>query len=175
MGGQSRIARFAKRAAETMSALAAPLEERGVIRAMAPELRAAFAREMARAEEALARGDEEAAIEHLGRGHMLGSYFCFSHFLSHMGMLRVGLRRRDAREVRVQALRVAGTIGTRLLVPFFGITGNPGSADRPIGARYPLPADIAALLAKQSFPVWGRAKARATRVSTPPPPRKAAH
>ena len=113
---------------------------------------------MRRAEEAFARGDDATAVHHYGRGHIVGSYFCFSHLLSHAGMLRVGLRKRDWREVRVQALRVTGTLGTRLFVPFFGITGNPGSADRPIGSRYPIPSDLAEILARQSLPVWRREK-----------------
>jgi hypothetical protein len=154
----SRVARASRFVADKMTSLAAPLERRGWIRTMSPELRAAFTSELANAEAAFARGDEDAAMHHYGRGHMLGSYFCFSHLLSHAGMLRVGLRRGDWREVRVQGLRALGTIGTRALVPFFGVTGNPGSADRPIGSRYELPPDVAALLARQSLPVWGPAK-----------------
>ena len=151
----------AHRIGRGLAAIAAPFERRGWIRAMSPELRAAFEAEVAQAEAAFARGDDDEAVTRFGRGHILGSYFCTSHFLAHAGMLRVAVRRARWREASTQALRLAGTFGTRLFVPFFGVTGNPGSGDRPIGARYALPVEYSDLLARQKHPRW-----RVSRVSS---------
>ncbi len=146
---------FVARAVEAaVRAVASVGERRGWLMAMEPALQAAFAREHALAREAYDERDYERALHHIGRAHILGSHFWSTHFKSHWLMLEIGWRKRDACELWIQTLRTVGTFGTRLLAPFFGTTGNPGSAQFGVGARFELPADLEALLRRQRFTDW---------------------
>ena len=84
--------------------------------------------------------------------HVLGSFYAITHGYSHLAHLQIDWRRRSARGVVVQALRLMGTPFTRLLVPFFGVTGHPGSSDRAAGTRWPIDAELQTLLDAQPRP-----------------------
>jgi len=127
---------------------------RGWLMALDPRLRAAFDAEYAAACAAFAAGDDDAAVHHVGRAHILGSHFMATHVRAHWLMLRIGLRQRNPYEIWIQLLRTTGSFGTRLLAPFFGTTGNPGLAEFSAGARFPLGGDLAPLLALQDFTRW---------------------
>jgi hypothetical protein len=137
-------------------AVAAAGEARGWLMALHPTLGAAFAEEHAQAVRAYDAGDVDTAMRHIERAHILGSHFWSTHLRAHWLMLKIGLRRRDPREVVVQSLRTVGTFGTRLLAPFFGTTGNPGSAAHSVGDRCEIAPDLAALLALQELTDWRR-------------------
>jgi hypothetical protein len=146
---------FWARAVEAaVRAVASVGERRGWLMTMQPTLQAGFEREHALARQACEERDYERALHHIGRAHILGSHFWSTHFKSHWLMLEIGWHKRDAYEVWIQTLRTAGTFGTRLLAPFFGTTGNPGSAQFGVGARFDLPADLEALLRLQRFTDW---------------------
>jgi hypothetical protein len=112
------------------------------------------ARERAEAVAAFAAGDLDRAVYHIERAHILGSHFWSTHLAAHWLMLRIGWRRHDGYEVFIQTLRTIGTFGTRLLAPFFGTTGNPGTAQYSVGDRFAIADDLGALLALQQFTTW---------------------
>ncbi len=77
---------------------------------MHPTLRAAFDAELQCAERALANDSLEEAFAHLERAHVLGQWYVRSHLISHVGMLRIGWRRRDLREIFGQLVRIPGVV-----------------------------------------------------------------
>jgi hypothetical protein len=127
---------------------------RGWLMAMHPDLAAAFTREHALALAAYDAGDLDGAVGHIERAHILGSHFWSTHLRAHWLMLRIGVRKHDPYEVFIQALRTTGTFGTRLLAPFFGTTGNPGTAQYSVGDRFAIAPELTALLDRQSFTTW---------------------
>ncbi|MEW5688214.1 MAG: DUF3703 domain-containing protein [Pseudomonadota bacterium] len=108
-----------------------------------PERRAAYATEAAAAREALADGDLDAAFARLERAHILGQPWAGAHSWTHWMMLRVGWRRRDAREVAGQLLRLAagGVFSWLGRAP----AGNTGGADVSAFRPMPYPEDLEAL------------------------------
>lgn len=85
----------------------------------------AYEQEVARADQALQRGDFEAAFSHLERAHVLAQRLTGRHTFIHWRMLVAGLRRGDMREVFGQVPRiVASILFSRLWVP----RGNNGRA-----------------------------------------------
>jgi hypothetical protein len=127
---------------------------RGWLMKLDPRLRAAFDSEYQAARAAFDADEIALAVEHIGRAHIMGSHFCTTHVRAHWLMLRIGWRRRDVYELWIQALRVTGSLGTRLMAPFFGTTGNPGMAEYGAGARFPLSAELAPLFDLQEFTRW---------------------
>lgn len=106
-------------------------------------LRSALRIELALAHEYTSRGDFDAAFSHLERAHILSQRFTFAHAGVHLRMLHVGWKRRDAREVAGQSIRiVAALVFSRLWVP----VGNTGGANVSAFRSMPLPADLATLL-----------------------------
>jgi hypothetical protein len=106
-------------------------------------LRAAFDAEWDQARAALRAHDLDAAFGHLERAHILGQRSTARHVRTHVAMLRIGWRRRDAREVAGQLPRIlAAALFSWLWVP----VGNSGGAN--VGALRPMavPADLRALL-----------------------------
>ncbi|MGB5104638.1 MAG: DUF3703 domain-containing protein, partial [Steroidobacteraceae bacterium] len=82
-------------------------------------------------------------FRHLERAHILGQRSTRLHVRSHVGMLGVGWRRRDAREVSGQLARiVAAALFSRLWVP----VGNTGGANVSAMRSMPVPADLRAIL-----------------------------
>lgn len=106
-------------------------------------LRAAFADEMRLSGDARRAGDLAAAFAHLERAHILGQRSTWRHVRSHLGMLRIGWHRRDAREVAGQLARlVAATLFSRIWVP----VGNTGGANVSAMRPMPVPDDLRRLL-----------------------------
>jgi len=94
---------------------------------MHPTLEAAFNAEVQRAERALANDDLADAFAHLERAHVLGQWYVKPHVMTHLGVLRVGWRRRDLREIFGQLLRIpGGMIGSAIgRVPRGNTGGSP--------------------------------------------------
>jgi hypothetical protein len=107
-------------------------------------LRHAIRLELDAAERALAGNELDVAFGHLERAHVLGQALVVPHVVSHLGMLRVGWRRRDLREIVGQLLRVPGAALASLLghVPI----GNTGGANVPPFRSMPVPEDLAEIL-----------------------------
>ena len=111
---------------------------------MHPRLRAAFDGEMLRAGQAFDAGHLAAAFAHLERAHVLGQWYVGTHVRSHLGMLRIGWRRRDPREIAGQLMRLlGGSIGSAIgRVP----RGNTGGANVSALQTMPIPPDLRELL-----------------------------
>ena len=111
---------------------------------MNPTLRAAFESEMDQAKAALRAGELDDAFHHLERAHILGQQFVGPHVRSHLAMLRIGILRRDRREIVGQLVRIpAAVIASSLGVP---PGGNTGGANVGFFARMEIPPDLQALL-----------------------------
>lgn len=111
---------------------------------MHPQLQAAFDNELRLAGRALADDELEAAFAHFERAHVLGQWYITTHVRAHLGMLQIGWRRRDAREVIGQLLRIPGAmIGSALgRVP----RGNTGGSNVSAFREMPIPSDLRRIL-----------------------------
>lgn len=110
---------------------------------MNPLLKQAFENEWRLARSARQAGRLDEAFAHLERAHILGQSATWRHVKSHLGMLHVGWRRLDAREVLGQLARiVAAVVFTRLWVP----VGNTGGANVSPLLPMPIPSDLQALM-----------------------------
>lgn len=106
-------------------------------------LRDALRRELGAAGACEARGELDRAFGHLERAHILSQRHAFAHAGVHLRMLRLGWKRRDAREVSGQLPRViAALLFSRLWVPHGNTGGANVSAFRPM----PVPDDLRPLL-----------------------------
>ena len=106
-------------------------------------IRDAFEREWSLAGAARDAGDLDAAFHNLERAHILGQRSARLHVRSHIGMLGIAWRRRDAREFAGQLTRiVAAAVFSRLWVP----VGNTGGANVSAMRPMPVPPDLQAIL-----------------------------
>ena len=106
-------------------------------------IRDAFEREWSLADAACDAGDLATAFHHLERAHILGQRSTRLHVRSHIGMLGIAWRRRDAREITGQLTRIAAAaLFSRLWVPVGNTGGANVSATRPM----PVPSDLQAIL-----------------------------
>jgi hypothetical protein len=102
-------------------------------------LHAAYDREMAAVQAAFAARKPDAAFAHLERAHILGQRNTRAHTLAHAGMLAIGWRRRDPREVLGQCLRIAAALTKSVIwVP----VGNTGGTNVNPFKRMPVPEDL---------------------------------
>ncbi len=116
---------------------------------MTPRLRAAFDGEWDLAIAARDQGDLDRAFIHFERAHILSQRHTWQHMRSHLGMLGIGWRRRDLREIFGQCTRiVAASPFSRVWVPL----GNTGGANVSPFRPMPLPADLQALLSASARP-----------------------
>jgi hypothetical protein len=109
-------------------------------------IRADVEQELRRAEDFAQAGDASQAFHHLERAHVLGQASTRHHVRAHWHMLRWGWRQRDWRECRGQLLRLVGAASKTALgwVP----RGNTGGANISPFCSLPLPADLAAAIAR---------------------------
>lgn len=89
-------------------------------------------------------GNLDLAFSHLERAHVLGQSSTLTHTRVHWAMLKVGLKRRDVREIWGQIVRI---VGAATKTPF-GIypTGNTGGANVWFFKPLPIPLDLQRLL-----------------------------
>lgn len=108
-----------------------------------PRIIAAFQREMQMAINARDKNDLKLAFYHYERAHILSQKYTVPHIKSHLGMLRIGYLRNDAREIFGQCIRVvAALIFSKLWVPI----GNTGGANVSALKPMPVPEDLRRLL-----------------------------
>jgi hypothetical protein len=108
-----------------------------------PAVKQAYRHEMALARSAFAAARYDEAFRHLERAHILGQRATFAHAATHVWMLRVGLARRDPREIFGQWMRIAAALlFSRIWVP----VGNTGGANVSALRPMPLPDDLRAIL-----------------------------
>lgn len=129
-------------------------------------LKTAFRKEMALAWEQFAAGDLERAFAYFERAHILGQSYIIPHTASHLGMLRIGWRRRDPREIQGQIVRIIGSLLiSRIWVPI----GNTGGSNVSALSPMPIPSDLAEILAASGRPVLRDGD---TKSGTPSAPRR---
>ena len=103
----------------------------------------AFESEMAHAARQETWGDLGQAFARLERAHILGQRTTWPHVRAHIGMLRIGWRRRDLREIVGQVMRIAAAATkSRIWVPL----GNTGGANVSPFRPMPVPPDLARIL-----------------------------
>lgn len=110
---------------------------------MHPILKQAFVDEMAKAKNLYKESKYTESFSHLERAHVLGQRFVFPHTYNHWWMLKVGIRKKDKREIIGQLVRlsVAG-IGSLLgRAPM----GNTGGANIGIMQVLPIQGDLKVL------------------------------
>ena len=112
---------------------------------MHSELKPSYLAELEAARRAEGAGDFQTAFTHLERAHILSQKYALAHAATHLRMLRLGWRTRDAREVLGQLTRtIAALIFSRIWVP----VGNTGRANVSAFAPMPVPEDLAEILGK---------------------------
>jgi hypothetical protein len=112
-----------------------------------PQLLSAFEHEWRQAQQACRAADFSRATHHLQRAHILGQGVTALHVRSHLELLRMGWLRHDWKEVAGQVSRIAAAIlFTCLWVP----EGNPGTSNVSAFQRYPVPADLKAILQRSA-------------------------
>jgi Protein of unknown function (DUF3703) len=90
-----------------------------------------------------ARGDLVEAFRRFERAHILGQRRTWLHVRAHVAMLRVGWRKRDARELLGQLTRIlAAALFSRIWVP----EGNTGGANVSALEPMPIPDDLKRIL-----------------------------
>lgn len=108
---------------------------------MTPRLKKAFEAEMAAARQLYQKGQLSPAFAHLEIAHVLGQRHVVPHVRSHWLMLKIGLRRRSAKEVVGQVICIVlGALGSAVgVVP----TGNTGGTNISMFKRLPIAPAVA--------------------------------
>ena len=98
------------------------------------------------ADRSLGNGDIAAAFEYLERAHVLGQSITYQHARIHWRMLKIGWKRKDAREIFGQLVRIVGA-STKT---HFGIypKGNTGGSDVWFFRPMPIAEDLKQILDK---------------------------
>lgn len=117
---------------------------------MNPQVKAAYRAAVSDYRAARQLGELDRAFAALERAHILGQRYLIAHIAVHLRMLRIGLARRDIRELFGQVLRLLATIPGYLSgwVP----KGNSGGANVSAIRPMPLASDLEPLL--RDFNVW---------------------
>jgi hypothetical protein len=114
---------------------------------MNQRLRAAIRCEWENSRVAAAAGELDTAFRHLERAHILSQRLTGMHVRTHLAMLALGWRRREAREVLGQLSRtLAAACFSRIWVPL----GNTGGANVSAFKPMPVPKDLEAILRDQT-------------------------
>jgi hypothetical protein len=108
---------------------------------MDKELSSAFRHELQVARVGYTEGDLDRAFRHLERAHILGQRALLPHIVTHWLMLKIGMRRSDAREVRGQIARMIAAVFGYVFgwVPL----GNTGGANVSPIRPMQVPAEFA--------------------------------
>ena len=118
---------------------------------MNPIIKEAFEKEMKTAKEFYLSKRWGDSFFHLEKAHILGQRNAIPHTINHWWMLKVGIRKKDGKEIMGQIIRllVAG-IGSLLGRAPIGNTGGSN-----IGIMTPLPIndDIAQIFIKAKLPI----------------------
>ncbi|PJZ46390.1 DUF3703 domain-containing protein [Leptospira brenneri] len=110
---------------------------------MHPVLKQAFEIEMDKAKTLYKESKYTECFSHLERAHILGQRFVYPHTVNHWWMLKVGIRKKDNREILGQLVRLAvAGIGSLLgRVPI----GNTGGSNIGIMKVLPIEGDLKVL------------------------------
>lgn len=89
----------------------------------------------------------ERAFYHLERAHILGQAYIIPHTVSHLWMLKIGVRKKDLKEILGQAFRIS----TGILGSAFGVLpkGNTGGSNVNPFRSMDIPEDLKSILLKE--------------------------
>ncbi|MCL1057586.1 DUF3703 domain-containing protein [Shewanella gelidimarina] len=114
---------------------------------MQQQLKEAFCVEMDEAINLYKKNELDSAFYHLERAHILGQSYVLPHAKSHWWMLKVGLRKRNTKEVLGQVTRmIASILFTKVWVPL----GNTGGTNVNPLKPMPIPDDLKRFLHKKT-------------------------
>lgn len=107
---------------------------------MPPKLRQAYIDEFSQARSAYALQDLDTAFYHLERAHILGQRYFAPHLETHYWMWKIGIQRKDFREIFGQILRIIAVFPAAVLgwVPI----GNTGGANVSALKPMAIPQDL---------------------------------
>lgn len=107
---------------------------------MDAKLKTAFDNEMSLGKQFFSQKKYEIAFSHFERAHILGQFFVWPHFKSHIWMFLIGIRTGNFNEIGGQLLRLPlAIIGSALgKVP----RGNTGGANVKLTSTMPIPKDL---------------------------------
>ena len=115
---------------------------------MESKLKSAFEAEMSEAITKYFKLDYEGSFMHLERAHILGQSFIAPHVSSHWWMLKIGIRRRDMKEIFGQMTRIiASMLFSKIWIPI----GNTGGANVSPFKPMPIPSDLKKFLEGDNY------------------------
>jgi hypothetical protein len=110
----------------------------------AARIRIHVQRELDAAAQAARSGDDDGAMRHLERAHVLGQGATREHVRIHVAMARIALRRLDLAATWGQAWRAAAAL---VFTPFGLLpVGNTGGSNVSAFRRMPIPHDLQELI-----------------------------
>lgn len=102
--------------------------------------------EIKRASSFLKANDLDGAFHHLERAHVLGQAVTVEHTKVHWLMLKIGLKKKDYREVFGQLFRIVGA-STKTPLGIYP-TGNTGGANISPFKPLPIPDDLQEIISE---------------------------
>lgn len=112
---------------------------------MRKKLEAAYNLEMGEAIRSYKLNDFDSSFHHLERAHILGQRYIIPHTKSHWWMLKVGIKKRNIKDVFGQVTRmIASVVFSRMWVPL----GNTGGANVNPMKPMPIPEDLKKILSE---------------------------
>ncbi|MCW7467568.1 DUF3703 domain-containing protein [Leptospira bourretii] len=118
---------------------------------MNPIIKEIFEKEMRIAKELYLSKKWEEAFSHLEKAHILGQRNAIPHTINHWWMLKVGIRKKDGKEIRGQIIRLL-VVGIGSLLGRAPI-GNTGGSNVGIMTPLPISSDIAQIFIKANLPI----------------------
>ncbi|MFT6631321.1 MAG: hypothetical protein ACJAS4_001270 [Bacteriovoracaceae bacterium] len=111
-------------------------------------LKSYYQKEINSGEKFYLAGDFKEAFLHFERAHILGQSYIIPHTISHLWMLKIGIKNSDFKEIFGQILRIPlGILGSAVgIIP----VGNTGGSNVSVTARMELPSDLLEILKSSS-------------------------
>jgi len=110
---------------------------------MKSHLKEAYTIEILKAIKLYNLNDFDSSFKHLERAHILGQSYILPHTRSHWWMFKIGLKKRDGREIVGQLTRMlASVLFSKIWVPI----GNTGGANVNPIKPMPIPKDLQKIL-----------------------------
>lgn len=107
--------------------------------------------EIEQASSFLNANDLVSAFHHLERAHVLGQAVTIEHTRVHWLMLKIGLKKKDYREVLGQLFRIIGA-STKTPLGIYP-TGNTGGANISPFKQLPIPNDLQKIISEAKKPL----------------------
>lgn len=112
-----------------------------------------FTKELKHFQLAYAKGDLQAAWQHLERAHIIGQSYPYTHTLAHWEMLKFACKIKSRKEIigQIPRLIVGGIKSFVGVIPI----GNPGGANVAPLKSFPIEKDMQAIFTKAGIKIHG--------------------